>query len=262
MSYLRAEEILPEELITAIQQYVSGKNIYIPCKEKKSWGSQTKTLQYYQERNAEICRKHVDGISVKSLANEYSLSEKSIQRILKGAGQMYYYHVVSDVPKYKGEHIILDDRHPNGVYKRVHAQLDAVKDIYRNPQKYNGVKLSHEVDVALRELALEEVRREQYSQYPSRMASLYVSKTYKEAEQWETYFARLGRPTFGIAKIRANGNCFVGDAYKCFDGTLSKEENLRMAELYWANGINEDGHGSIPEILVDGDIEIIEIVCK
>lgn len=34
MSYVRADEVLPEDLINAIQQYVSGKSIYIPCKEK------------------------------------------------------------------------------------------------------------------------------------------------------------------------------------------------------------------------------------
>lgn len=83
MSYIRAEEILPPELIKAIQQYVSGKSIYIPCKEKKNWGSQTKTRQYYQNRNAKIYRQHIVGISVKSLADEYSLSEKHIQRILR-----------------------------------------------------------------------------------------------------------------------------------------------------------------------------------
>ena len=32
MSYVRAEDVLPEELIEAIQQYISGKSIYIPCK--------------------------------------------------------------------------------------------------------------------------------------------------------------------------------------------------------------------------------------
>ena len=36
MSYISAEDILPRELIETIQQYVSGKSIYIPCKEKKS----------------------------------------------------------------------------------------------------------------------------------------------------------------------------------------------------------------------------------
>ena len=34
MSQLRAEELLPRELIETIQQYVSGKSIYIPCREK------------------------------------------------------------------------------------------------------------------------------------------------------------------------------------------------------------------------------------
>lgn len=83
MSYVRAEDILPKELIETIQQYVSGKSIYIPCKEKKVWGSQTKTKQYYEIRNCEICKKHTKGISIKKLANEYSLSEKSIQRIIR-----------------------------------------------------------------------------------------------------------------------------------------------------------------------------------
>lgn len=87
MSYIRAELLLPEELIRAIQQYVSGKSVYIPCKEKKSWGSQTKTKQFYLTRNAEISLKHRNGLSVKSLAEAYSLSEKSIQRILRSIAQ-------------------------------------------------------------------------------------------------------------------------------------------------------------------------------
>ena len=32
MSYIRAEEVLPKELIETIQQYVNGKAIYIPIK--------------------------------------------------------------------------------------------------------------------------------------------------------------------------------------------------------------------------------------
>lgn len=87
MSYVSAEDVLPKELIETIQQYVSGKNIYIPCKEKKVWGSQTKTTQYYKERNHEICEKHKIGVSIKMLASEYSLSEKSIQRILRTANK-------------------------------------------------------------------------------------------------------------------------------------------------------------------------------
>lgn len=173
---------------------------------------------------------------------------------------MFFYHVVSDVPKQVGQRFVLDEKHPNGVYERVHAQMDIVEDIYNNPENYKGTQLSHDVSVALRELALEKVRKEKYPRYPSRMAALYVSKTYEEAERWGEYFARLGRPTYCVAKIKVNGNCYYGDAYKCFDGAISEEENLRMAEIYWLNDPNEDGHEPIIEVLVDGEIEVVEIL--
>ena len=83
MSYISAEDVLPKELIETIQQYVSGKSIYIPCKEKEVWGSRTKTKQYYIGRNHEICEKHRNGVPVKVLASEYSLTVKSIQRIVR-----------------------------------------------------------------------------------------------------------------------------------------------------------------------------------
>ena len=172
----------------------------------------------------------------------------------------YFYHVISDIPKKEGEHVILDETHPNKVHERVFAQMETVKNIYAHPERYKNEELSHSVDVALRELALEKVRKEKYPQYPSRMASLYVSRTFREAAQWGDYFAKLGRPTYGIAKIKVNGHTFEGDAYKCFDGTTSEEENIRQAEIYWLNGPNEDGREPIVEILVDGDIEIVEIV--
>ena len=173
---------------------------------------------------------------------------------------MIFYHVVSDIPKRVGEHILLDEAHPNGVHRRVYAQLNVVEDIYAHPEKYEGKALSHEVHVALRELALEQVRKEKYPHCPSRMAALYVSETFREAEQWADYFAGLGRPTYGVAKVEVSGRCYRGDAYKCFDGTVSQAENLRLAEAYWRNGPNEDGREPIVEILVDGDIEVIEIV--
>ncbi|MBR2402967.1 MAG: DUF2441 domain-containing protein [Lachnospiraceae bacterium] len=173
---------------------------------------------------------------------------------------MIFYHVVSDRPKYAGQHFKVGEEHPNGVYDRVQEQMSIVEDIYKNPGKYKGTELSHNVDVALRELALEKVRKEKYPQYPSRMAALYVSRTYEEAEQWADYFARIGRPTYCVAKIETNGKIYYGDAYKCFDGTISEEENLRLAQIYWENAPNADGKDPIVEVLVDGDIEVVEIM--
>lgn len=174
---------------------------------------------------------------------------------------MYFYHVVSDRPKQIGQRFVLNAEHPNGVYFRVQTQLDTVARIYADPEKYKGVALSHEIKVALRELALERVRKKKYPHSPSRLAALYVSETFEEALRWAEYFARIGRPTYCVAKVKVNGNCYYGDACKCFDGTVSKSKNLKLAECYWRNEENEDSLAPITEVLVDGEIEIVEI-CK
>ena len=83
MSYIRADEILPRELLEAIQQYVDGQIIYIPRKEKQAWGSGTSTKEFFHERNERIFRAWQEGISEEELSRRFSLSRKSIQRILR-----------------------------------------------------------------------------------------------------------------------------------------------------------------------------------
>ena len=83
MGYIRANEILPRELLEAIQHYVDGEIIYIPKKEKRSWGSGTSSKEFFRERNERIYEAYQNGISTKELSRTFSLSEKSIQRILR-----------------------------------------------------------------------------------------------------------------------------------------------------------------------------------
>ncbi|MBR3505281.1 MAG: hypothetical protein IKO07_13710 [Clostridia bacterium] len=83
MSYIRAEEVLPRELIEAIQRYVDGKSIYIPCKEKREWGSRSSARAFFRERDESVFEAWQSGASVKELSLRFSLSEKSIQRILR-----------------------------------------------------------------------------------------------------------------------------------------------------------------------------------
>lgn len=172
--------------------------------------------------------------------------------------EKYFYHVVTEKPMYVGQHIVFDENHHNGVWQRVNEKIDIVCDIYNNPKKYKDIELEHHASVALREIALEQVRVEKHPNYPSRMACLYVSKTLEEAEKWFDYFVSLGRPTFQIVKLQVNGNMFYGDAENCFDGKLSEKENLILAEKYWKN--EDFNESSIIEMLVDGDIEVVEIV--
>ncbi len=83
MSYIKAETILPHDLIEIIQQYVSGENIYIPSKEKLDWGSRTHSKQYYAARNQSICNEYENGFSVTDLSQKYFISEKSVYRVLR-----------------------------------------------------------------------------------------------------------------------------------------------------------------------------------
>ena len=83
MSYIRADEILPKELLETIQQYVDGQIIYIPRKEKQAWGSGTSAKEFFRERNERIFQAWQKGISEDELSRRFSLSRKSIQRILR-----------------------------------------------------------------------------------------------------------------------------------------------------------------------------------
>ena len=85
MSYIKAEKILPEELIRQIQEYVDGVCIYIPRKPgtRHSWGQGTDYKAELNIRNSQIRKDHARGCGIEMLSRKYHLSEKSIRRILQ-----------------------------------------------------------------------------------------------------------------------------------------------------------------------------------
>lgn len=168
-----------------------------------------------------------------------------------------FYHVVTERPMSVGQVIKFDENHHSGVFERVMEKLPQVEEIYSQPKISYCVSLEHHLSVALRELALEEIRKSEFPQYPSRMSCLYVSQSQEEAEKWFEFFSGI-RPTFQIVKIKVNGRVFRGNAELCFDGTPDKEENLRLAKKYWQ--LAESDSEPIWEILVDGELEVLEIL--
>lgn len=84
MSYKKAEAILPIEVIELIQNYIDGECIYIPKKDenKLSWGSNTSTKEILKKRNFNIYKDYLAGMKIKTLAEKYFLSTKSIERIV------------------------------------------------------------------------------------------------------------------------------------------------------------------------------------
>lgn len=171
-----------------------------------------------------------------------------------------YYHVVTNKPMELGQIISYKDENRSGVYQRVYALLDVVNDIYQNPAKYENLELDHHLKVALRELALEEVRQKKYPNFPSRLESLYVSEILEEALKWYDLFISWGRPTFQIVKVETDGDSFVGDANNCFDGSIDKNLNLELAEMYWMGLNNKREEEPIVEILINGNIKVLEII--
>lgn len=172
---------------------------------------------------------------------------------------MRVYHVVCDRPVAVGQVIRLDETNHTGVYTRVMKLADKASDVLAHPEQYAS-ELEYPLMVALRELALEEIRQEQYPRFPSRMACLYASDDVEPAFRWAEYFVRLGRPTYAVVELEVSGRCFVGDALNCFDGTPDRNENRRMAEHYWRNDPNDEGREPIREMLVDGEITVVRIV--
>ncbi len=84
MNYIKAQDVLPDELVKLLQEYVNGEYLYIPRKdgEKKTWGEKSGARNLLKERNLEIYQKYRKGRTAEELAMEYFLSEQSIRRIL------------------------------------------------------------------------------------------------------------------------------------------------------------------------------------
>lgn len=84
MRYLKAQNILPEELLSIIQQFVDGEFVYIPRKagEQKSWGEKSGTKDSLKERNTQIYSEYMNGTTVADLSQTFYLSEQSIRRII------------------------------------------------------------------------------------------------------------------------------------------------------------------------------------
>ncbi|MBS6042293.1 MAG: hypothetical protein KIA08_06345 [Clostridium baratii] len=84
MSYKKAQDVLPEEILKIIQEYIDGEYIYIPRKNEnhKSWGEKSGIKDSLKIRNNEIYKKYLNGNSINELSKEYYLSEKSIRRII------------------------------------------------------------------------------------------------------------------------------------------------------------------------------------
>ena len=90
MKYIKALDVLPEEIIKIIQEYIDGEYLYVPRKDEnhKSWGENSGIKKSLKIRNNEIFQKYLKGFTINELAREYFLSDKSIRRIINEEKQL------------------------------------------------------------------------------------------------------------------------------------------------------------------------------
>lgn len=84
MKYIKAKNVLPENLIKLIQKYVDGEYIYIPRKDgnQKAWGENSGTRESLKKRNNQIYSEYEAGAAVSELSKVHYLSEQSIRRVI------------------------------------------------------------------------------------------------------------------------------------------------------------------------------------
>lgn len=84
MKYSNAYNVLPDNIVKIIQEYVNGEYLYIPRREEeqKKWGENSGSRSSLKRRNEEIYLRYIRGASILDLAQEYYLSDKSIRRII------------------------------------------------------------------------------------------------------------------------------------------------------------------------------------
>lgn len=84
MQYRNAADVLPKELLAEVLRYAKGELLYIPSiGEKKSWGEESGSRQFYKKRNEEIKNQYASGVSMRQLALEFHLSVDSIKKIVR-----------------------------------------------------------------------------------------------------------------------------------------------------------------------------------
>lgn len=91
MNYVKAQNVLPEDIVKVIQQYVDGEFLYIPRKDgnHKSWGENSGTKESLKIRNNDIYRKYIDGMTIADLSKEYYLSDQSIRRVVSKEKKLF-----------------------------------------------------------------------------------------------------------------------------------------------------------------------------
>ena len=188
--------------------------------------------------------------------------------------ELYVYHIVTRKKMSLGQIIYFDKNQKNTLYsffferEQVNSKGEDFVRILQDHYTSEGLNLNKEnADVAIkyadqtiraiREVIVEMVRLQEFPEYPSRISCLYATKSYEDVLKWKELFDSYNRKVLQIVKLRVNGNSFEGDG-----NLLPKEDGvpfsqkIEQAREYWQGNVKN----VLPELLIDGKIEVVEVI--
>lgn len=188
--------------------------------------------------------------------------------------ELYVYHIVTRKKMSLGQIITFNKNENNALYRFFfeREQLNSKGEDFiqilqghdtnevLNLNKENtevAIKYVDQTIRAIREVIVEMVRLQEYPEYPSRLSCLYAAKSYEDALKWKKLFDSYNRNVLQIVKLRVIGNSFEGDG-----NLLPKEDGapfaqkIEQAKEYWKGNVTNE----LPELLINGKIEVVEII--
>ena len=191
-----------------------------------------------------------------------------------GENQFFVYHIVTRNKMSLGQIIHFDENQYNTLYRfifeneQVNSKSEDFIQILQNHYTNEGLNLDKDnADVgikylgqttrAIREVIVEMVRLKEFPQYPSRLSCLYAAKTYEDVLKWKQIFDSFNRKVLQIVKLKVVGNYLEGDGELLpkEDG-ISFSKKIDQAREYWNGNIRNE----LPELLINGKIEVAEII--
>ena len=113
------------------------------------------------------------------------------------------------------------------------------------------------MNIFKRELALEEIRRQRYSDLPSRRHSIWLCD--KEGlEFWEKQISNRGKYDVNLYKVLVSGNLFKTSEYFIPNDYSDYYTNLMEAETYWNPKFENEEQEKRAEYLFQGKLKILE----
>ena len=130
-----------------------------------------------------------------------------------------------------------------------------LEDITQNDYKTIR-RFIYENAMIMREYVLEQVRKDDFKDYPSRFTSLFCVRKQEDTQFWVNVFNRTKIQILQIVKMKVTGKIFDGNANYILRDAKNLSHKIDLAKNYW-QGAKEN---SLPESVFEGEVEVVEIL--